>query len=374
MNKKVWIWQSFDYPNFTYDYKILLPLIEKVSKRVGQLNVLSKIIESDKLENITLNSLEEEIISSSAIEGEFLDRDSVKSSIVNRLAKSSDNINLDKKASNYVDILIDANFNNANLTIDRVLKWHYKLFEDYNTKLFKIEVGKFRRNRVQVVSGVIGKEKVFYEAPSPDRLIMEIEQYIDWFNTQEPTLLKAAIAHLWFVIIHPFDDGNGRIARAITEMALSQMNEKRSLKLYSLSKAINSNKKAYYNALEATTGYIEKKNLLDITIWCDYFLNTMYSAVDSSIKTIDRVIYKANFWDNFKNYSLNSRQILAINMLLDKEINYISTKKYAKITKSSTATASRDIKKLLDLNILKQVEGTKGRNIKYILNFKNKGF
>ena len=161
MNKKVWIWQSVDYPNFTYDYKVLLPLIEKVSKRVGELNVLSKIIESDKLEKITLNSLEEEIISSSAIEGEFLDRDSVKSSIVNRLAKNSDNISLDKKASNYVDILIDANFNNANLTIDRLLKWHYKLFEDYNAKLFKINVGKFRSNRVQVVSGVIGKEKVF---------------------------------------------------------------------------------------------------------------------------------------------------------------------------------------------------------------------
>jgi len=368
MNKKVWIWQSEEYPDFVYDYKALVPLIEKVSKKIGELNVLNKIIESDKLEKITFNSLEEEIISSSAIEGEFLDRESVKSSIVNRLVPNSSDIHLDKKASNYVDILLDANLNNTDLSVERLLRWHYKLFEGYNARLFKIDVGNFRSNFVQVVSGVVGKEKVFYEAPPPDRLSLEIEQFINWFNKKEPTLLKATIAHLWFVIIHPFDDGNGRIARAVTEIALSQMSEEKSLKLYSVSKVINSNKKAYYQALEATTGYINKDNLLDITIWYEYFLNTIYSAINESIQTIDSVVYKANFWDILKDYQLNSRQILAINILLDKQINHISTKNYAKITKASTATASRDIKKLLDFSILKKVEGTKGRNIKYVIN------
>ncbi len=367
MNKKTWIWQSKNYPNFVYDYKGIMPLIEKVSKKIGELNVLSKIVESNKLEKITLSSLEEEIVSSSAIEGEFLDRESVKSSIINRLMPSTKNIEIDKRVSNYIDILLDANFNNSNLTIDRILKWHYKLFENYNAKLFKINVGKFRSNQVQIISGAIGKEKIFYEAPPQDRLDLEIEQFVNWFNAQEPTLLKASIAHLWFVIIHPFDDGNGRIARAITEMVLSQMSEEKSLKLYSLSKTINRNKKAYYKALESTTGYIEKENLLDITIWCNYFINTLYSTVDETIKNIDSIIHKANFWDNFKNCGLNSRQILVINTLLDSQINYISTKKYAKIVKTSTATASRDIKKLLELKILKQVEETKGRNIKYVL-------
>jgi len=368
MNKKIWIWQNIEYPNFTYDYDTLLPLLEKVSKKMGELNILSKIIESDRLQKITFDSLEEEIVSSSAIEGDFLDRESVKSSIVNRLTPNNDsNTYIDKKSSNYVDILLDANLTSMDLTVEKLLQWHYKLFETYNARLFKIDIGKFRSNRVQVVSGVIGKEKVFYEAPPPEKLELEMEQFINWFNTQEPTLLKAAIAHLWFVIIHPFDDGNGRIARAITEMVLSQIYEDRSLKLYSVSKIINSNKKAYYEALEATTGYIKQDNPLDITIWCNYFLTTIESAVKESIGTIDGVIKKANFWDRFKNYQLNSREIMIVNMLLDGQTNHISTKKYAKITKTSPATASRDIKKLLDFKILKRVEGSKGRNTKYEL-------
>ncbi len=221
---------------------------------------------------------------------------------------------------------------------------------------------------MQIVSGIVGKEKVFYEAPDSKNLETEINRYVNWFNNTPSSLLKAAIAHLWFVIIHPFDDGNGRIARFLSEMVLSNLDES-SVKLYSMSNTIYKNKSAYYKALELTTGYKKKDNLIDITIWCNWFLQTLLESIDEAILKIENVTQKAKFWEDKKNLNLNSRQIKALNTLLYEGSNAtITTKKYSKLTKTSPATAFRDIKELLELGCIKQVVGSRGRSVRYEIN------
>ena len=370
--EKIWIWQDEKYPFFEYDLKQLDSLIESVSRKQGELGALSKVISKHTLEQSRLNALENEIISSSAIEGEFLDRDSVRSSIKEKLEIGlNTNYQGKSKESNYVDILLDANTNNnSSLTIEKILAWHYKMFENHNLKLWNIGIGKFRqKGTMQIVSGVIGKEKVYYEAPPQERLETEIQVYIDWFNSTPASLIKAALSHLWFVIIHPFDDGNGRIGRLITDMVLSNLEKSSSVRLYSMSKAINSDRKGYYNALERTTGYLEKENLLDITFWCEWFLKTLDKALTEAIESIEHIVQKSKFWDIHRNSGINQRQMRVLNIILDKGVMHpqskLTTKKYMKLAQTTSATASRDIKKLLELGCIEQIEGTSGRNTAY---------
>ena len=273
---KQWIWQYEAYPKFEYDFKKLDILMQSIARKQGELMAFSRVIGSESLQNSQLNALENEIISSSAIEGEFLNRESVKSSIKEKLGIEVSATYQEKtKESNFVDILIDANINHKDdLTFEKIFAWHYKMFDNHNSRLWNIEVGNFRKEgTMQIVSGVVGKEKVFYEAPSSDILNKEMNDYIEWFNETPSSLLKASIAHLWFVIIHPFDDGNGRITRAITDMVLSDIEESNISRLYSMSKSINADRKGYYKALENTTGYIKKANPIDITFWCEWFLS-----------------------------------------------------------------------------------------------------
>jgi len=370
--EKIWIWQDEKYPYFEYDLKQLDSLIESVSRKQGELMALSKVISKYTFEQSRVNALENEIISSSAIEGEFLDRDSVRSSIKEKLEIGANrNYQGKSKESNYVDVLLDANSNNSTtLTIEKILTWHYKMFENHNLKLWNIEVGNFRqKGTMQIVSGVVGKEKVYYEAPPQKRLETEIKAYTEWFNNTPASLIKAAISHLWFVIIHPFDDGNGRISRLITDMVLSQLEQSSTSWLYSMSKSINSDRKGYYNALERTTGYIEKDNLLDITFWCEWFLKTLYKALTEAIESIEHIVQKAKFWDIHRDSSINERQMKVLNIILDNGIMHpqskLTTKKYMKLAKTTSATASRDIKKLLELGCIEQIEGTRGRNTAY---------
>ena len=370
--EKIWIWQDEKYPYFEYDLKQLDSLVESVSRKQGELMALSKVISKYTFEQSWVNALENEIISSSAIEGEFLDRDSVRSSIKEKLEIGANrNYQGKSKESNYVDVLLDANSNNSTtLTIEKILTWHYKMFENHNLKLWNIEVGNFRqKGTMQIVSGVVGKEKVYYEAPPQKRLETEIKAYIEWFNNTPASLIKAAISHLWFVIIHPFDDGNGRISRLITDMVLSQLEQSSTSRLYSMSKSINSDRKGYYNALERTTGYIKKDNLLDITFWCEWFLKTLYKALTEAIESIEHIVQKAKFWDIHRDSSINERQMKVLNIILDNGIMHpqskLTTKKYMKLAKTTSATASRDIKKLLELGCIEQVEGTRGRNTAY---------
>ena len=363
-----WIWQSREYPHFVYDTKKVEILIESISRKQGELKILSRVINSKTLLQTQLNTLESEIISSSAIEGEILDRDSLKSSIKERLAiELPHSYQKETKESSFVDILLDAHSSYADdLTIEKLCKWHHKMFENYHGKLWQIAVGKFRDSgTMQIVSGVIGKQKVFYEAPPSTQLDKEMQDYLEWFNHTHASLMKATIAHLWFVIIHPFDDGNGRLTRVITDMVLSELEESPTTRLYSMSKSINSSKKGYYQALEHTTGYILKDAPMDITYWCEWFLQTIYDSITEAIEAIEYVVDKAKFWDTHRNSRFNDRQTQVLNALLDRDIERINTKKYMKITQISSATASRDIKELVSMKCIKQVEGSAGRNIRY---------
>jgi len=372
--EKKWIWQYNNYPHFEYDSKKLEKLIESISRKQGELMVLSKVIGRENLQQSQLNALENEIISSSAIEGEVLDRDSVKSSIKEKLEMEVvEGYRGKTKESNYVDILLDANSNyEEHLTVEKIFTWHYKMFENHNNRLWNIEVGNFRKKgTMQIVSGVVGKEKVYYEAPSYSVLDKEMEAYIEWFNNTPTSLIKSAISHLWFVIIHPFDDGNGRLTRLITDMVLSELEESKLTRLYSMSKSINGDRKGYYNALEQTTGYIKKENPLDITIWCEWFLKTLYSSLVEAIESIEHVVEKAKFWDRHRDSAINERQTKVLNSILDRGVEHIqsglTTKKYMKIAQTTSATASRDIKGLLELGCIEQVEGTSGRSVRYVV-------
>lgn len=372
MQTKEWIWQHQDYPNFEYDLKKLSPLMLSISRKQGELMALSKIISSHTLEESYLKTLESEIIASSAIEGEVLNRESVKSSIKEKLGLDHSSYYKEKtKESHYVDILLDAQKkHHEQLTLEKLFFWHEKMFDMRRSQLWNIEVGAFRKEgTMQIVSGVVGKQKVFYEAPPQNLLDREMKAYLDWFNSEPSSLLKAAIAHLWFVVIHPFDDGNGRITRAITEMVLSGMEEENVVKLYSFSKSIHADRKGYYKALERTTGYLLKEDLLDITVWCEWFFNTLYQSLEEAIASIEHVVEKAKFWDKHRESNLNERQTKVMNTLLDKGIydieSLLTTKKYKKIANTTTATASRDIKKLLTMGCIEQVEGSAGRNVRY---------
>ena len=372
--EKEWIWQHQAYPHFEYDLKKLDGLIESVSRKQGELMVLSRVMGRENLQESQVNALENEIVSSSAIEGEILDRDSVKSSIKEKLEiEVSQSYRGKTKESNYVDILLDANSNYTDkLSLEKIFAWHYKIFENHHSKLWSIEIGKFRESgTMQIVSGVAGKEKIYYEAPSCGMLDSEMKAYIEWFNSTPASLMKSAISHLWFVIIHPFDDGNGRLTRLIVDMVLSELEESTTTRLYSMSKSINSDRKGYYNALEQTTGYIKKENPMDITFWCEWFLNTLYHALVEAIESIEHVVDKAKFWDKHRDSHINERQAKVLNMILDRGVKHpqsgLTTKKYMKMAGTTSATASRDIKGLLELGCIEKVEGTAGRNIRYLV-------
>jgi len=372
---KKWIWEQENYPNFTYNTKKLEALIEKISIEQGYLIAMGDVMNKESIEQRQIEALENEAISTSAIEGEVLNRDSVKASIKRKLGFRDIDYNKINASTDYlIEVLIDANTNYADdLTLERLFGWHNALFPKGYSGLIKINVADFRGDEtMEIVSGVAGKEKTYYEAPPKKILEKEMECFLAWFNETETTLLKAAIAHLWFVIIHPFDDGNGRITRAITDLVLSKIENSKISKLYSMSSAINSDRKGYYNALENTTGYVRKSdNHLDITLWCEWFLRTLHVALKETRSKLGYIVDKTKFWDKHKKSNLNARQIKVINRILDVGVeNFLgdlSKKNYTKIADTTSSTASRDIAELLDLGCIKQVNGTIGRNIRYVV-------
>ena len=317
-------------------------------------------------------ALADEAINTSAIEGEILNRDSVKASINSKFGfEEVDYSKVDKSTDNLLELLIDANSNyDEDLTLDRLCRWHYTLFENYKG-LQKINIGQLRGNdTMQVVGGGYTNVKVFYEAPARDILEKELNNYLKWFNTTPPSLIKVAISHLWFVIIHPFDDGNGRIARALSDLVLSKIEESKISKLYSMSTVINKNRNGYYKVLEQTTGYIKKSdNHLDITPWCEWFLDTLHTSLIDAKNKVNYIFDKTKFWDTYKNKNLNARQTKVLNFILDIGIGQfkgnLSKKKYMSISDTTSTTASRDLSELLEYGCIKQVEGTQGRNVSY---------
>ncbi|CAA6803619.1 MAG: Filamentation induced by cAMP protein Fic [uncultured Sulfurovum sp.] len=370
---KRWIWEHEQYPSFTYDRKKLAQLLEDVSKEQGYLIAMMDVMNQDSLTQRQLETLENEAISTSAIEGHYLSRDSVKASIKKQFGfENVDYTKIDMATDYLVEVLIDANSNYKNdLTLERLFGWHNALFPNGYSGLTKINVATFRGEEpMEIVSGYAGKEKTFYVAPTRERLEEEMEQFLQWFNDTETSLIKASIAHLWFVIIHPFEDGNGRISRAITDLVLSDIESSKISKLYSMSSAINADRKGYYKALESTTGYVHKTdNFLDITIWCEWFLSTLYTALIETKKKLAYIREKTKFWDKYGESNLNSRQVKVLNKILDMGIeNFqgdLSKKKYIKIADTTPTTASRDMKELIDLGCIEQIKGTVGKNTRY---------
>ena len=370
---KKWIWQQENYPNFTYDFKKLEDLIQKISLEQGYLIALTQTMNKDNIIQRQADALFNEAINTALIEGEVLNRDSVKASIAKKFG--FDDIDYKKvveSTDNLIEIIIDANTNyNQDLTLERLFGWHNALFPKGYSGLNKINTASFRgEETMQIVGGYAGNEIVYYEAPPRSNLENEMKNFLNWFNTTNESLIKACIAHLWFVIIHPFDDGNGRITRAITDLVLSKIENSTISRLYSMSSAINANRKAYYKALEHTTGYIQKEdNFLDITFWCEWFLQTLYEALLETKTKLNFIVTKTKFWDKNKNLNLNARQIKVLNFILDIGIeNFkgnLSKKKYMSISSSSSSTASRDISELLEIGCIKQVERTLGRNVSY---------
>ena len=373
---KKWIWQQENYPNFTYDFKKLESLIQKVSIAQGYLIALAQTMNNKTIIQRQSQALENEAISTSAIEGKILNRDSVKASIAKKFGfRDIDYNKIDNSIEYLIEVLIDANTNyDAKLTQERLFAWHGAIFPKAYDKFNAINVATFRgEETMQVVGGYAGNEIVYYEAPPKSILEKEMQTFLNWFNSTNDDLIKACIAHLWFVIIHPFDDGNGRIARAITDLVLSKIENSKISRLYSMSSAINDDRKGYYKALEYTTGYIKKEdNFLDITFWCEWFLQTLYKALIDAKDRLNFIIIKTKFWDKNRDKNLNSRQIKVLNFILDIGIDNfkgnLTKKKYMSISNSSSTTASRDLAQLIELNCIKQIEGTAGRNISYEIN------
>lgn len=359
-----YIYQYEQWPKLTWDDKEIQITLGKVrllqGKILGQMGSLGFSIREEAI----ISTLTLDILKSSEIEGEMLNYEQVRSSIARKLGlEYAGLVTVDRNIEAVVEMMLDATQKyNEPLNHDRLFGWHAALFPTGWSGIHRIDTGSYRKGEMQVVSGSMGKEKVHYQAPSPECVKQEMEALLDWINGEPKidAVLKAAIAHFWFIIIHPFDDGNGRIARAITDMLLAR-SEDSSQRFYSLSGQILIEKKAYYSILQKV-----QHSSADITEWLDWFLNCLYRALMSTDETMKRVLQKANFWDKHKETILNSRQRLILNKLLDGFEGKLKTSKWAKITKCSGDTALRDIKDLIDKGILKQDEQG-GRSTNYDL-------
>jgi Fic family protein len=315
----------------------------------------------------TLHSLTDEVLKSSEIEGEFLDKEQVRSSIARRLRIDIGALKpADRHVDGVVDMMIDATQNySAELTEERLFAWHAALFPTGRSGMSNITVGAWRTDRsgpMQIVSGPLGRERVHFEAPAATRLRAEMGSFLRWFNRDDGTdlVLKAGIAHLWFVTIHPFDDGNGRIARAIADLVLAR-SEKTAQRFYSMSAQIQEDRGAYYKYLETT-----QKGDLDITPWLDWFLGCLGRAFDGADAILAAVLKKARFWDRHASASLNERQRGMVNRLLDGFEGKLTTSKWAKLSGCSSDTALRDIEELVGRGILVKGEAG-GRGTSYSL-------
>ncbi|HQZ97897.1 MAG TPA: Fic family protein [Pyrinomonadaceae bacterium] len=342
-----------DWPKFQWKDSDLSTDLAEVRHRQGRLLGRMESLGFQLREESVLRTLTEEVVKSSEIEGELLDRDQVRSSIARRLGMDvAGMVPADRNVDGVVEMMLDATQNYAKpLTDERLFDWHAALFPTGRSGMSKITVGNWRDDRsgpMQVVSGPMGRETVHYEAPAAPLLQKEMDAFLKWFESEKSidSVLVAGIAHLWFVTIHPFDDGNGRIARAITDLALSR-SEHSSQRFYSMSSKIRSDRKQYYEVLERT-----QKGGLDITKWLQWFLGCLNGAFDQAESTLSTVLSKAEFWNIHRDTELNKRQKMMINRLLDGFFGKLNSSKWAKLTKTSQDTASRDIDDLVQKGIL----------------------
>lgn len=363
----MYIHEKANWTDFTWDDNKVMTKLGEVRNLQGRLLGKMESLGFDLQTEAVLNTLTLDVTKSSEIEGDILDPAQVRSSIATRLGiEIAGAVHSERHIDGIVEMMLDATQRyHLPLTKKRLFGWHASLFPTGYSNLYKITVANWRKDTtgpMQVVSGPMGKEKVHFQAPSSDNIESEMKAFLKWFEKQQELdfILKAAIAHLWFVTIHPFDDGNGRITRAITDMMLAR-SDKSIRRFYSMSAQIRIERKQYYESLEKT-----QKGNSDITEWIMWFLQCLLNAIHSSNDTLSNILHKAEFWKKHAKTLLNERQQKIINRQLDGFEGKLTTSKYAKINKCSQDTALRDIQDLISKGIL-QKEASGGRSTNYEL-------
>jgi len=361
------IHQNENWPNFSWENDKIVNLLSEVRNLQGRLMGKMESLGFELRNEALLETLTLDVIKSSEIEGELLNPEQVRSSIARKLGiEIAGSVESDRHVDGVVEMMLDATQNCFKpLTADRLFDWHAALFPTGRSGMYKITVAAWRKDTtgpMQVISGAMGKEKVHFQAPDASFLEKEMSTFLDWFNNNTKTelVLKAAIAHLWFVTIHPFDDGNGRITRALTDMLLAR-SDKSNQRFYSMSAQIKTERKKYYEILEKT-----QKGSLDVTEWMIWFLECLISALRTTDTVLISILLKANFWAKHSNTLINERQKKLLNKLLDGFDGKLTSSKWAKIAKCSKDTAIRDINDLIDKDIL-QKEAAGGRSTNYEL-------
>lgn len=365
--RRLYIHELADWPHFRWDNEVLARSLAEVRHRQGLLIGQMRALGFNFRQEAVLQTLTADVLKSSEIEGEKLDAEQVRSSIARRLGLDIGGLKpADRDVEGVVEMVLDATDQYAEpLTVERLFAWHGALFPTEHSGMRKITAGAWRDDSdgpMQVVSGPIGREHVHYEAPSASQVAADMNAFLDWFNakTDVDPVMKAGLAHLWFVTIHPFDDGNGRIARAIADMALAR-SESSPQRFYSMSAQIRQERNAYYEILERT-----QKADMDVTRWMEWFLACLGRAIDGAQTLLSSVLAKARFWERVRGITLNDRQRFVLNRLLDGFEGKLTTTKYAKLTKSSQDTALRDIAYMVEKGVLvRSSEG--GRSTSYSL-------
>jgi Fic family protein len=363
----MYIHELQDWPRFDWDRERLAEPLAEVRHRQGRLIGHMEALGFNLRQEAVLETLTVDVVKTSEIEGEKLDADQIRSSIARRLGMDIGGLtHADRNVEGIVEMMLDATRHyDQLLTAERLFSWHASLFPTGRSGMSKIRAGAWRDDStgpMLVVSGPIGKETVHFQAPAAKRLDGEMQIFLEWFNGNAgiDPVLKAGLAHLWSVTIHPFDDGNGRIARAIADMELAR-SEKSSQRFYSMSAQVRRERGAYYDILEKT-----QKGTLDITPWMEWFLGCLGRAIDGAQITLGAVLAKARFWEGMAGAAINQRQRLVLNRLLDGFEGKLTTTKYARLAKCSQDTALRDILDLLERGIL--VRGPEGgRSTSYTL-------
>ncbi len=356
-----------DWPGFRWKWESLAELLADVRHRQGRLAGYMAALGFNLQQEAALQTLTSDVLMSSEIEGEKLDAEQVRSSIARRLGMDIGALKpVDRDVEGVVEMTLDATGRyDQPLTAERLFAWHASLFPTGRTGMRRIATGTWRDDStgpMEVVSGPLGREHVHFEAPPAERLQREMNGYLTWFNVSADVdpVLKAGLAHLWFVTIHPFDDGNGRIARAIADMALAR-SENSPQRFYSMSAQIRQERTGYYDILEGT-----QKGTMDVTSWMEWFLACLGRAIDGAQTTLGAVLTKARVWESMRGVTLNERQTFVLNRLLDGFEGNLTTSKYAKLSKCSPDTALRDILSLVERGILvRNPQG--GRSTSYAL-------
>ena len=354
----MYVWERPEWPTFTWDEGRLLEPLAAARLKQGRLLGRMSALGFDLRLEAQLKALTEEVIKSSEIEGDFLDRRSVRSSMARRLGVPEAGVHpTDRRSEGIVDMMLDATGNyDAPLTAERLFGWQAALFPTGYSGMHKVRTGAWRSDEsgpMQVVSGPIGRQRVHYQAPPARQITAEMRSFLDWFNRLGGLegLLRAGIAHLWFATVHPFDDGNGRVARAIADLALAQ-SEGSGQRFYSVSSQIRKDRSNYYDMLEQT-----QKGNLDVSDWLVWFIDCLSRAIDGAEELSELVLRKAEFWIRHSQTHFNERQMTVLNRILDGFEGKLTAKKWAKIGKCSIPTAQRDINEMVERRTLRRNPG-----------------